>query len=95
LSGDSDYAIAANYRKCWAVRAPFSGEGSNSTPSPFKQIKFERLGRAQEQSAQCASHVTVTLMLHRPSLRYTLSIPSPVKKIKAQLSKEILDEDED
>ena len=55
-------------------------------------------GRAQEQSALCAAHVTP--IGYRPALLYPFggegsnSIPSPVKRIQAQ-SKHIADDDED
>ncbi len=59
-------------------------------PSPVKVIKFEKRGLAQEQSAQCTSHVTP--ILHRPALLYPFSgegsnsIPLPVKQIQAPQS---------
>ena len=58
--------------KCGAERVSFSGEGSISVPSPVKEIKFEKRGRAQEQSTLCAAHVTA--IGYRPALRYTLPI---------------------
>ncbi len=69
LPSDSDYVkLPTARRKCGAKRIPFSGEGlsgegSSSIPSPVKEIKFQKRGRAQEQSAQCAPHVTP--ILHR------------------------------
>ncbi len=48
-------------RKGGAERVPFGGEGSSSIPSPVKEIKFEKRGRAQEQSSRCVSHVTPVL----------------------------------
>jgi hypothetical protein len=71
----------------------------SSTPSPVKEIKFEKLGQAQEQSNQCTSHVTP--IVHHPALRYPFSgeglnsIPSPVKPVQAKQSKHIADDDED
>jgi hypothetical protein len=53
LPSDADYATPpTDRRKCGAERVPFSGEGSNTVPSPVKEIKFQKLGRTQEQSAQ-------------------------------------------
>jgi hypothetical protein len=50
---DHDYAtLPTDRRKCWAERVPFCGEGSSSISFPVQEIKFEKLGRAQEQSAQ-------------------------------------------
>ncbi len=60
-------------RKCGAERISFSGEGSISVPSPVKQIKFEKQGRAQEQSTLCVAHVTAHG--YRSALRYPF--PSP------------------
>ncbi len=61
---------------------PFSGEGSISVPSPVKEINLEKQGRAQEQSALCAAHVTG--IGYRPALRYPTSnsIPSPVSEFR-------------
>ncbi len=62
LPSDSDYVTPpTDRRKCWADRVPCSGEGSSAVPSLVQEINFERQGRAQEQSAQCVSHVTLTL----------------------------------
>jgi hypothetical protein len=67
-------------RKCGAERISFSGEGSMSVPSPVKQTKFEKQGRAQEESTLCAAHVAA--IGYRPALRYPFggvgsnSIPS-------------------
>ncbi len=56
LPSHSDHFTLANdKRKCGAENIPFSGEGSSSVSSPFKQIKFEKRGRDQDQRAQCAS----------------------------------------
>ncbi len=55
-------------RKCGAERVSFSCEGSISLPSPVKQIKFEKQGRAREQSTLCASHVTA--IGYSPALLY-------------------------
>ena len=52
----------------WAERVSFSDEGSISVPSPVKEIKFEKQGRAQEQSTLCAAHVMA--IRYRPALRY-------------------------
>ena len=61
LPSDTNYITPpTDRRKCGAERVSFSGEGSISVPSPVKHIKFEKQGRAQEQSALCAAHVTVT-----------------------------------
>jgi hypothetical protein len=98
--GDSDYVTPpTDRRKCGAECDSFSGEGSSSVPSPVKEIKFEKRGRAQELSALCADHVTG--IGYRPALRYPFSgegsnfIPSPVKRIQAPQSKHIADDDED
>ncbi len=78
--------------KCGAERVLFSSEGSSSVPSPVKEIKFEKLGLAQEQNAQCESHVTA---IGYPALRYPFSgegsnsIPMPVKRIQAPQSMHI------
>ncbi len=42
-------------------------------PSPVKEIKFEKWGRAQdsEKSAQCTSHVTT--IIHCPAFQYLFS----------------------
>jgi hypothetical protein len=110
LPSDSDNVTpptASDRRKCGAerVQVSFSGdsvsdsEGSSSVPSPVKEIKFETRGRAQEQSALYAAHVTA--IGYRPALRYPFggvgsnSIPSPVKRIQAPQSKHIADDDED
>ncbi len=100
MPSDPDYITQPTDRhKCGAERVPFSGEGSSSVPSPVKEIKFEKQGRAQEQSALCAAHVTA--IGYRPALQYPFSgegsnsIPSPVKPIQAQQSKHIADDDED
>ncbi len=57
-------------RKCGAERVSFSGESSISVPSPVKEItwKFEKQGRAQEQSTLWAAHITA--IGYRPALRY-------------------------
>jgi hypothetical protein len=99
---DSGYATPPTDRcKCGAECVPFCDEDSSSINFPVKEIKFEKRGLAQEQSAfwQCASHVTP--ILHRPALRYPFSdecsnsIPSSVKQIQAPQSKHIAnDEDE-
>ena len=63
------------------------------------EIKFLKQGRAQEQSTLCSAHVTA--IGYRPALRYPFggkssnSIPSPVKRIQAQQSKHIANDDED
>jgi hypothetical protein len=83
----------------WAERVSFSDEGSISVPSPVKEIKFEKQGRAQEQSTLCAAHVMATG--YRPALRYPFggifsnSILSPVKRIQALQSQVISDDDDD
>jgi hypothetical protein len=89
LPGDSDYVTPPTDRcKCGAERVSFSGEGSSSVPSPVKEINFVERGRAQEQGALCAAHVTA--IGYRPALRYPFggersnSIPSPVKLVQAQ-----------
>ncbi len=96
MPSDSDFATSTpltDRRKGGPERVPFSGEGSSTVPSPVKEIKFERRGRDQEQSAQCTSHVTQ--ILHCPSLQYPFSgegsqsIPSPVKQLQAAQSKHI------
>jgi hypothetical protein len=85
--------------KILSERVPFSGEGSSYVPSPVKEIKFEKRGQAQEQSALSAAHVTP--IRYCPALRYPLSgegtnsIPSPVKRIQALQSKHIADDEED
>jgi hypothetical protein len=62
LHSDPDYITQqTDRRKCGAEHVSFSGEGSSSVSSPLKEIKFEKQGRAQEQSALwslCAVHVT-------------------------------------
>jgi hypothetical protein len=96
LPSDPDYITPPTYRrKCGAERVSFSGEGSISVPSPVKEIKFEKQGRAQEQSALCSAHVTG--IGYSPALRYPTSnaIPSPVKRIQAQQSQVISNDDED
>ncbi len=86
-------------RKCGAERVSFSGEGSICVPSPVKEKKFEKQGRAQEQSALCAAHVTA--IGYSPALQYPFggvssnSIPSPVKRIQALQSQLISDDEED
>ncbi len=83
----------------WAERVSFSGEGSSSVPSPVKEIRFERQGRAQERSALCAAHVTT--IGYRPALQSLFSgegsnsIPSPVKPVQAQQSKHIADDEDE
>jgi hypothetical protein len=53
LPCDSDYATPpTDRRKCGAERVPFRGEDSSSIHSPVKEIKFEKRGRAQEQTTQ-------------------------------------------
>ncbi len=77
-------------------RVPFSGEGLSTVSSPVtgkKKEKWRRPRRVQEQSSHCSSHVT--LILHNPALRYPMYIASPVEKIEAPRSKEIVDGDED
>jgi hypothetical protein len=96
LPSDPDYITPpTDRRKCGAERVSFSGEGSISVPSPVMQIHFEKQGRAQEQSALCASHLTG--ISYRPALRYPTSnsIPSPVKRIQAPQSQVISDDDDD
>ena len=96
LPSDPDYITPpTDRRKCGAERVSFGGEGSNSVPSPFKQINFEKQGRAQEQSTLCSAHVTA--IGYRPALRYlsSNSIPSPVKRMQAPQSQVISDDDED
>ncbi len=101
LPSDSDYATPPNddWHKCWPESVPFSGEGSSSVPSLVQEIKFEKRGRAQEQTFQCVSHVT--LILHCPALRNPFSgegsnsIPSPVTQIQATQSKHIANGDKD
>jgi hypothetical protein len=98
LPSDPDYITPPTDRrnlKCGAERVSFSGEGSISVSSPVKQIKFEKQGRAQKQSALCASHLTG--IAYRPALRYPTSnsIPSPVKRIQAPQSQVISDDDDD
>jgi hypothetical protein len=97
LPSDPNYITPpTDRRKCGAERVSFSGEGSISVPqaSPVKHIKFEKQGRAQEQSALCASHLTG--ISYRPALRYPTSnsIPSPVKRIQAPQSQVISDDDD-
>jgi hypothetical protein len=78
LPSDSDYVtLLTDRRKCEAVRIAFSREGSIPVPSPVKEIKFEKQGRAQEQSTLCAANLTA--IGYRPALRYPSSnfIPSP------------------
>jgi hypothetical protein len=59
LPSDSDYVTPpTDRRKCGTERVAFCGEGSISVPSLVKEIIFEKQGRAQEQSALCAAHVT-------------------------------------
>ena len=90
LPSDPDYITPpTDRRKCGAERVSFSGEGSISVPSPVKQIKFEKQGRAQEQSALCSAHVTG--IGYRPALRYPTSnsIPSTVKRMQAPQSEVI------
>ncbi len=98
LPSVSDYATPpTDRRRCGAERVRFSGEGSSSIPSPVKTIKFQKRGLAQEQSAQCASHVTP--ILHSPAIRYPFSgegsnsIPSAVKQNQAPQSKHIAYDD--
>ncbi len=55
-------------RKCGAERVSFSGESSISVPSPVTEMKFEKQGRAQEQSTLCAAHVMA--IRYRPALQY-------------------------
>ena len=96
LPSDPDYITPpTDRRKCGAERISISGEGSISVPSPVKEIKFEKQGRAQEQSALCSAHVTANG--YRPALRYPTSnsIPSPVKRIQAPQSQVISDDDDD
>ncbi len=96
LPSDPDYITPpTDRRKCGAERISISGEGSISVPSPVKEIKFEKQGRAQEQSALCSAHVTG--IGYRPALRYPTSnsIPSPVKRIQAPQSQLISDDDDD
>ncbi len=96
LPSDSDNVTQpTDRRKCGAERTSFSGEGSSSVPSPVKEIKFdEKLGQAQEQSTQCAAHVTA--IRYRPALQYLFSgegsnyIPSPVKRIQARQFKHMM-----
>jgi hypothetical protein len=90
LPSDSDYVtLPTDRRKCGAGRVAFSGEGSISVLSPVKEIIYEKQGRAQEQRALCAAHVTVTAIGYCPALRYPFgvvsshSIPSPVEQIQA------------
>ncbi len=96
MPSDLDYIKQpTDRRKCGAERASFGGEGSISVPSPVMQINFEKQGRAQEQSALCASHLTG--ITYRPALRYPTSnaIPSPVKRIQAPQSQVVSDDDDD
>jgi hypothetical protein len=92
-----DYVI--HRRKCGVERVSFSGEDSSSVPSSVKEIKFEKRGRAQEQSALCSAHVTA--IGYRPALRYSISgegsnsIPLPVKRIQAPQSRHIANDDDD
>jgi hypothetical protein len=66
MPSDSDYVTPpTDKRKCGAERVAFCGEGSISVPSPVKEIIFQKQGRAQEQSALCAAHVTA--IGYRPS----------------------------
>ncbi len=84
LPSDTDYITPpTDRRKCGAERVSFSGEGWISVHPPVMQINFEKQGRAQVQSALCASHLTG--IAYRPALRYPTSnsIPSPVKRIQA------------
>jgi hypothetical protein len=95
---ESSCLVSRTMLSCRLIGA---SEGSGSTPSPVKEIKFQKRGRApsQDQSALSAAHVT-PILLH-PALRYPFSgegsnsIPSPVKRIQALQSKHIADEDED
>ncbi len=76
LPSDLDYITPpTDRRKCGAERVAFSGEGSISVPSSVLQINFETEGRAQEQSALCASHFTG--IAYRPALRYPTSNAIP------------------
>jgi hypothetical protein len=91
LPSDSDYAtLPTDNCKCGVQRVLFYGEGSSSMPSPVQVIKFEKRVLAQEQSAQCASHVTP--ILHSPALLHPFSgegsnsISLPVKQIQATQS---------
>jgi hypothetical protein len=69
LPSDPNFiARPTDRRKCWAERVSFSGEGSISVPSPVTEIKFEKLGRAQEQNTLCAAHVMA--IRYCPALRY-------------------------
>ncbi len=93
LPSDPNYiTLPTDRRKCGAERVSFSGEGSISVPSPVKEIKFEKHGQAQEQSALCAAHVLA--IGYGPALRYPFggvsfnSIPSPVKRIQAAQSQQ-------
>ncbi len=98
---DPDYITPpTDRRKCGAEHISFTsiGEGSSSVPSPVQKIKFEKRGRAQQQSALCVAHVTA--IGYFPALRYPFSgkgsnsIPSPVKQIQAPQSEHIADDDE-
>ncbi len=88
LPSDPNYITPpTDRRKCGAERVSFSGEGSSSVPSPVKGIKFEKQGRAQEQSALSAAHVTAIGYCLAPRYPFSgevsNSIPSPVKPIQA------------
>ncbi len=90
LPSDPNYSTQpTDRRKCGAERVSFSDEGSISVPSPVKETKFEKQGRAQEQSTLCAAHVTARAIGYRPGLRYPFggvgfnSIASPAKRIQA------------
>jgi hypothetical protein len=100
LPSDSDNVTPPTDRsKCAAERVSFSGEGLSSVPSPVKELKFEKRGRAQQQSALCASHVTTIGCCS--ALRYPFSgegsnsIPSgsPVKRIWAPQSQHIAEDE--
>ncbi len=100
LPSDSDNVTPPTDRsKCAAERVSFSDEGSSSVPYPVKQLKFQKRGQAQQQSALCASHVTT--IGYCSALRYPFSgegsnsIPAPVKRIRAPQSQHIADDDED
>ncbi len=96
LPSDPDYITPPTDRcECGAERVSFSGEGSISVHPPVMQINFEKQGRAQEQSALCASHLTG--IAHRPALRYPTSnsIPSPVKRIQAPQSQVVSNDGDD
>jgi hypothetical protein len=70
-SNSDHVTLPTDRRKCGAESVALSGEGSSSTPSPVKEIIFEKRGQYQEQSALCSAHVTAIGC--RPAPRYPLS----------------------